>query len=148
MATSLVTEQDIRIFLQDFTELNPLLDGVRFSPEMIERAMIYVADYFNMANPPLIEAVTVENFPYRYLLLIGVAGHLLRGTAVNEASNNLTYAADGIQVDDKDKAQIFTSLGNNFWGEFKDLVKETKIAINIHGAYGRKLSEYSYRARV
>jgi ABC-type lipoprotein release transport system permease subunit len=89
---------------------------------------------------------TLENFPFRSLLLMGTAGYLLRSAALNEASNQLTYSADGVQVSDKDKAQIFTSLGSSLWEEFKQLASNIRISHNIAQVYGVKHSEYVYRA--
>lgn len=114
---------------------------------MIEQAIVNTVDYFNLLNPPTMNMYTVENFPYRSLLLLGGAGYLLRSAAINEASNQLSYASDGVQVNDKDKAQIFLTLGNSLWDEFKQLASNIKININVAQVYGIKHSEYIYRVR-
>jgi hypothetical protein len=147
MAQAIVTSEEIRMFMLDRAEMNPLLLGVRFTPEMIEQATINTIDYFNLMNPPTNQMYSVEDFPYRSLLLLGAAGYLLRSAAINEASNQLSYASDGVQVNDKDKAQIFLSLGGSLWDEFKQLASNIKININIAQVYGTKHSEYIYRAR-
>jgi len=147
MAQSIVTPEEIRMFVLDRAELNPLLLGVRFTPEMIEQAIVNTVDYFNLLNPPTNQMYSIEDFPYRSLLLLGAAGYLLRSAAINEASNQLSYASDGVQVNDKDKAQIFLSLGNSLWEEFKQLATNIRININIGQVYGTKHSEYIYRAR-
>lgn len=144
MAATIISNEDLRIFLQDKAELNPLLSGVRFDDKMIDRASITVVDAFNTMLPPNGTSYTVENFPYRYLLLIGVCGYLLKGAAINEASNNFTYSVDGVQVNDKDKAQIFSSLGREFWEEFKQMTKDIKVAQNVQSCFGRTYSEYIY----
>lgn len=145
MATAIITEKSIRMFLMDKPELNPLLQGVRFSSEDMDEAIINVVDYYNVILPQTGRNYTVESFPSRYLLLIGVSGHLLRGAAINEASNNLTYSAEGTSINDKDKAQVFTELGNNFWQEFKTLAKDLKTAEAVNQLYGSFGSEYSRR---
>lgn len=147
MAQSILTAEEIRLFLLDRAELNPLLLGIRFTPEMIEQAIINTVDYFNLMNPPINEYYTVENFPFRALLLLGASGYLLRSAAVNEASNQLTYASDGVQVNDKDKAQIFLSIGGGLWEEFKQMATNIRININVGQVYGIKHSEYIYRVR-
>jgi hypothetical protein len=146
MAAPILTSEEIRLFLLDRAELNPLLLGIRFSTEMIEQAMLNTVDYFNLLPPPIGLMYTLENFPFRSLLLMGTAGYLLRSAALNEASNQLTYSADGVQVSDKDKAQIFTSLGSSLWEEFKQLASNIRISHNIAQVYGVKHSEYVYRA--
>ena len=90
---------------------------------------------------------SIENFPYRSLLLLGTAAYLLRSGAINEAANQLSYSADGIQVNDKDKAQIFMSLSENLQKDFKELGQQIKMNQNIAQIYGVKHSEYIYRRR-
>jgi hypothetical protein len=147
MATPILTSEEVRLFLQDREELNPLLLGIRFTPEMIEQAMVNTVDYYNLMNPPLGTMYSIESFPYRSLLLLGTAAYLLRSGAINEAANQLTYSADGIQVNDKDKAQIFMSLAQNLQQEFKELGQQIKMNQNIAQIYGVKHSEYIYRRR-
>ena len=147
MATPILTAEEVRLFLQDRVELNPLLLGIRFTPEMIEQAMLNTVDYYNLMNPPLGIMYSIENFPYRSLLLLGTAAYLLRSGAINEAANQLSYSADGIQVNDKDKSQIFMSLSENLQKDFKELGQQIKMNQNIAQIYGVKHSEYIYRRR-
>lgn len=147
MAQSIITPEEIRLFMLDRAELNPLLLGIRFTPEMIEQSIVNTVDYFNLLNPPTMQMYTIENFPFRSLLLLGASGYLLRSAAINEASNQLSYASDGVQINDKDKAQIFLTLGNSLWDEFKQMATNIKININVGQVYGNKHSEYIYRVR-
>jgi len=147
MASPILTSEEVRLFLQDREELNTLLLGIRFTPEMIEQAMINTVDYYNLMNPPIGTMYSLENFPYRSLLLLGTAAYLLRSSSINEAANQLTYAADGVQVNDKDKAQIFMSLSKDLQQEFKELGQQIKMNQNIAQIYGVKHSEYIYRRR-
>lgn len=133
--------------MMDKTELNPLILGVRWSAEAIDAAMTNVVDYFNVMNPPSSQKYTVESFPYRYLMLMGSAGYLLKSAAINEAANQLSYAADGVQINDKDKAQIFISMGTEYWNEFKEAAHDIKLNQNIAEVYGTKHSEYIHRRR-
>lgn len=114
---------------------------------MIEQAMINTVDYFNLMNPPTGDMYSVESFPFRSLLLLGTASYLLRSGAINEAANSLSYAADGIQVNDKDKAQVFMSLSQALQQDFKELGQQIKMNQNISQIYGVKHSEYIYRRR-
>ena len=147
MATAIITPEEVRLFLQDRAELNTLTLGIRFTPEMIEQAMINTVDYYNLMNPPTGVMYSVETFPFRSLLLLGTASYLLRSGAINEAANSLSYAADGIQVNDKDKAQIFMSLSQTMQQDFKELGQQIKMNQNIGQIYGVKHSEYIYRRR-
>jgi hypothetical protein len=147
MANPILTSEEVRLFLQDREELNTLLLGIRFTPEMIEQAMINTVDYYNLMNPPTGVMYSLEQFPYRSLLLLGTAAYLLRSGAINEAANQLTYSADGVQVNDKDKAQVFMSLAMSMQQEFKELGQQIKMNQNISQIYGVKHSEYVYRRR-
>jgi hypothetical protein len=147
MAQPIITEKEIRIFLLDKPELNTLIKGVKFDSTDIEQAIINVIDYFNVASPPTGQSYTVENFPFRFVLLTGIAGHLLKGAAVNEAINQLDYAVDGVTVQDKNKAGLFTQLGQGFWEEFKQMVRDIKVNQNVSAAFGSMASEYTYRVR-
>ena len=146
MAAAKLTEQDIRIFLMDKKELNPLLRGVRWSAEDIDQAITRCVDYYN-ETPPFIDGFNTTNFPFRYTLLMGVAGHLLKSASINEASNQLNYSADGVTIQDKDKAEIFAKMGGMMWDEFKEKVLGLKVAANVAAAYGTSVSELAYVAR-
>ena len=134
------------MFLLDKPEANTLLDGVRWSDEDIDEAVGHVIDAYNCIPPSIGFVSSVEDFPLRYLLLIGVSGHLLRGAAVGEASNNLNYSAEGVQVQDRDKAQSFMDLGNGFWKEFMEMAKQVKISQNVNALLGSYGSEYGWRS--
>jgi len=142
MANSIITEKELRIWSMDRPELNTLVDGVKFTPEDIEQACINVVDYFNLIPPPNKHAYTVENFPSRALMALGVWGWLLRGAAIGDAINNLTYSAAGVQVNDRDKAEIYTNLGTAMWQEFKELATQMKLVQSVNKAYGIASSEY------
>ena len=146
MATALITEKELRIWAMDKPEYNTLVDGVKFGPAEIEQAQIHVVDVFNILPPPG-PLFTVETFPSRAIMLIGVWGHLLKGAAINEAQNELEYSADGVQINDRSHAKMFIEIGNQYWQEFIDLSKQIKLSHNIHNAYGGHGSEYRWRAR-
>lgn len=130
----------------DKPELNPLIRGVRWSPEEIDHATVMVVSYFN-ETPPQIVNYTVETFPYPFTLLTGIAGYLLKSAAINEASNNLQYNLDGVSVNDKDKSDIFMKLGSQYWGEFQNAIQGQKISLNVSAAFGGSASEYRIIAR-
>jgi len=142
MAAAKITSTDVRRFLLDKPNLNTLMDGVRWTDEDIDKACIDVIDAYNCIPPAIGYVSTVESFPLRYLLLIGVSGHLLRGAAIGEASNQLNYSAEGVQVADRDKAGLFTELGNGFWKEFMEMSKQVKITQNVNALLGSIGSEY------
>jgi hypothetical protein len=134
------------MFMMDKPELNPLLRGARWSPEEIAHAITMVVSYYN-ETPPQVDTYTVESFPYRYNLLLGVAGYLLRSASINEANNNLTYNLDNVALNDKDKAEIFQKLGTQYWQEFQQKIQDIKVSKNVSAAFGNFGSEYRRMAR-
>jgi hypothetical protein len=146
MATAIITENTVRLHLMDRPELNTLLRGCRFSPEEINAAIVSCVAYYN-ESPPFYGSHSVESFPYFYTLLCGVSGYLLKSAAINEASNNLEYSANGVTVNDKNKAEIFLRIGGMFWDEFKQKVQDIKVSKNISAAFGSQESEYMRLAR-
>lgn len=146
MAASIITEKDLRSFAMDLPETNTLIDKVRWSSEQIEQASINAVDYFNSKPPPTSAAYSVETFPYRYLLLMGTWAILLKGAAIGEASNNLEYSAAGVQINDRNKAEIFLTLGNMYWKEFTEGVEGIKLTQSLNKVYGPIYSEYRWRS--
>lgn len=142
MAAAILTENDIRIHMMDKPELNTLVGGVRWSPADIEHAMVNTVAYFNESAPATGMTYTIEQFPFRYCLLTGVTGYLLRSAAINEASNQLDYSAENISVQDKNKAPLFTQLGNQFWEEFKTMSYNIKLNQYTSQLYGSIGSEF------
>lgn len=148
MAICKLTSDDIRMFMMDKPELNTLVDGVRFSEENIEKAQEMCVAYFNESAPRIASfQFTVETFPFTYCMMMFAAGYLLRSAAINQASNNLTYSADGISVNDSDKAQVFTELGRNMQEEAKQMIQAIKVQKNVENAYGGKSSEFAWIVR-
>ena len=49
MASAIVSERELRMFAMDKPELNTLVDSVRFSPEDIEQAQLFVVDRFKLS---------------------------------------------------------------------------------------------------
>lgn len=142
MSVSVISEQEIRIFLMDFKEVNPLLDGVRWSSKDIEQASINIVDMFNVMNPPTGHAYSIETFPSRYLLLMGVAGYLLKSAGINQLNNNLSYSADGVQINDLDAGPAMLQTGAELSKEFKELAQQMKVSQNIAQVYGTQPSEF------
>ena len=149
MALSRLNPTDVALFISDKADKNPLLQAARFDPEQIDRASIMVVDRFNV-TPPISTFMTysVASFPYLSLLLTGVCGWLLKGEAVNQASNQLSYQLDGIVVDDYNKSQVFAELGDAFWKEFTAATQDIKITKNLAAAFGTTHSDYNYLPNV
>jgi len=145
MSAAILTEEDVRLFISDYSQDNPLLQGVRWDAKRIDKAMVMAVDEYNITQPPIGLSYTIESFPNRVVLLKGTVGYLLRGAAINEASNNFSYSAEGVSVNDKDKAGIFMQLGKDLWEEFRENCRSIKLTQNVNQVWGYIPSEYSSR---
>lgn len=133
-----LTIAEIRLAIRDkCVEDNFLLDNVEFSDTEIAWAIRRPVEYWNEQPPPLRPCYTPANFPYRYNWTIGVIGELLRIAGPHYERNRLRYSAGGLSVDDKDKANFYTNLGNSYIQEYREWVQRKKYSINVGQAFGR-----------
>lgn len=143
----LLTTEEVRIFLRDRAdpEFNLILDGVDFKDDEIASAIKWVTRHYN-ATPPLIgtktEEAMISNSETSVIALYGVAGHLLKGEAVRQARNQVSYQDGDITLGIHDKAALFLNLGNSLWGEFLSMTKQYKISKNMGLAFGSFASSY------
>ena len=142
---AIITDKDIRRFMRDLPGLNTLIEGVEFSAEDIQQGQIDTVDRFNILSPPLNIYYTVENFPFRHLMLLGCASFLLRSESFRQAVNQLDYSVEGVQIQDKNKSPLFTTLADKLDEQFERLAQQIRVNINIAGIYGYMPSEYIYR---
>lgn len=143
---AVVTPQRVREFIRDLVGENTLVNGIRFTDSMIEGAQEMAVAFFN-EMPPFVKLYNVETFPYTYALMYGTVGQMLRGAAVGEASNAMNYSNDGVTVNDREtRMQLFSSLGDKFWGEYLEQCKWLKAQIQMNQAFGTSFSEFYLRS--
>lgn len=95
-----MTDMEVRIYLQDNDPAaNLLLDDFEFTPEQIRTAMNITVDRWN-DTPPDICRMDYDEFPYRSILLMGVAANLLSMAAHKYRRNSLQINAGGTSVSD------------------------------------------------
>lgn len=148
-SSPLVTMQDLRMFMVDRSASdNFLLDDLEFEDEQMLSAMRLCVDKFNSITPA-IAFYTVEDFPWRYELLLGTASILLRMGAVNMGRNRLDYSdASGTAVQDKNKSQEYMSMSMAMAQEFDTRCKAIKVSMNAEACYGSVSSGYSTIVRI
>jgi len=134
-------ETEVRIFLQDFPEMNKLLQKEEFSSEQISSAIkLTVSEYNEM--PPKTEFVP-EAFPYKYLLLLGIVIYLLRGVGLARSRNRLAHSTGNVSIDDQAMADVYLSSANSLKNEFIGKARDLKLADNVEKGFGNVSSEYS-----
>ena len=128
-----ITHDNIRNFMRDRAEKNILLGEFEFEHNNIREAIKYTVEAYDLIMP--LTSSDPSNFPYRYLLLIGATGHLLRSGSILQLRNQLTYSDGGFQSGIDDKWQQYKALGDSLWGEFKDAAKTVKYGKNMAACF-------------
>ena len=122
-------------------EGNYLLDTLDFKTNEIALMIRRCVDYWNETPPP-VAVFKATNFPFRYHLSIGVAGALHRMASIHKMRNNLDYSAGGVTVADTIKWQQYENIGDKYWAQWTQWVKDKKYQINIEGGFQRLASGY------
>jgi len=132
-----VLPEDVRFFMMDRTASeNFLLDDLEFTDDEINNAMVLTVDKYN-ATLPLVNTYTSDNFPYRYEMLLGASGILMKIKAVNMMRNNLNYqTSDGVAINDLEKRKEYFQIAQMFDQEFLDRVTKIKVSKNAEECYG------------
>lgn len=131
---------DVRLFLRDRPEWNRLLDKEEFTQEMVDQAMKLTVMLYNEMSP--MTQFSVENFPYKHLLLIGTCWHLLLGGGIGRDRNRLRHSSGGVAIDDEAHAEVELQLAQSLGAEFKQAAQMIKIEQNIRAGWSHVSSEY------
>lgn len=139
------TLAEIRLHLRDSSaEENFLLDTVKFDDAEIALAIARPIQYWNEIPPDLGVRYTTQNFPWRYHWLEAICANLFWMAAENFRSNNLTYSAAGVQVNDQDKEPNYERAADRRNANWLEFVKRKKSEINLNSAFGGIGSSYRY----
>lgn len=140
---TVVTADQVRMFLRDKTENNILLDGVQFTADEMNFALEMAVSNFNTITPQT--DFTLVDFPSKYLLLLGTVKFLLNSESFLQLRNQATYQ-DGdiapVGIDDKQAA--YSQLSRVIKEEWDELSKNVKIQNNLESAYNSIGSGYRY----
>lgn len=140
----MIAIDDIRLFLCDYAPNNRLLGTIEWTDPQIENAISYTISAYNECLPHIREYPIddPDKFPYRNLLLLGVAARLLKSAGLGRIRNRLQFATDGVQIDDQAMADIYLQLGQAMAQEFEAKVMNLKKAENVASCFGHVSSEY------
>lgn len=131
-----MTDMEVRIFLRDKDpEANLLLDDFEFSPEEIRTAMNITVDKWN-DTPPDIYRMDYDEFPYRSILLLGVASNLLAMAAHRYRRNGLSINAGGTAVNDQDKWMSYDQAASRLREEYLQAIRTKKRELNTGLGWG------------
>lgn len=131
-----MTDKEVRIFLRDTDPAaNLLLDDFEFSPEEIRTAMNITMDRWN-DTPPDICRMDYDEFPYRSILLLGVASNLLSMAAHRYRRNSLAIQAGGTSVNDQEKAGQYDQAAARLRDEYLHMIRTKKRELNADMGWG------------
>lgn len=131
-----MTDMEVRIFLRDTDpEANILLDDLEFSPEEIRTAMNITVDRWN-DTPPDICRMDYDEFPYRSILLLGVASNLLAMAAHRYRRNSIDINAGGTSVSDQAKAGQYDQASARLRDEYLHAIRTKKRELNCNQGWG------------
>lgn len=143
-----LTTEDIRMFLRDTPEHNPLLlDGVEFSDPDIQRAIKLTVAKWNAMTPQSSDPPNGETLN-EYVLLMGTCSILLRSEGVRQLRNQLmTQDANISPVGLDEKEALYSRWSDRLQAEFDTLARQIKIQNNMESCYGGFSSGYRYIGR-
>jgi len=138
-----VTEDKIRMFFRDYAlghlpggQGNILLDTVQFTPDELTNAIEFAVDNWNAITP--MSSHTAENFPNRYVLLLGTARFLMLSESFHQLRNQISNVQDGdiAPTGIYEKHQLYLQLAQQLKGEWDQITRAMKNQFNMEGAYG------------
>lgn len=131
-----MTDMEVRIFLRDTDpDANILIDDFEFSPEEIRTAMNLAVDKWN-DTPPDIYRMDYDRFPYRSILLLGVASNLLAMAAHRYRRNSIQINAGGTSVNDQAKAAEYDQASMRLREEYLRSIRMKKRELNANLGWG------------
>ena len=145
---TVVSRDQVRMFMRDRAENNILLDEVQFTDKELELALAMAVSAFNSVTPQ--SNMTPSSFPQwlMYVLLIGTVRFLLMSESFMQVRNQATVQdGDIAPIGISDKAALYSQLAQNLKQEWDELVRGIKTQNNMESAYNRLGSGYVNTSR-
>lgn len=139
--------QDIRTAVRDTgPNDNYLLARLEWSVGELAEGVVQAIATWNRSWPNVGGKYSTSNFLDPDALIGGVLGYIYRAAGTNYGRNDLGYAAAGVAVDDKRKADHYLNLAEKFEQGYMNWIKQTKLAISKGGFIGSVGSSYATTA--
>ena len=140
--------RNVRLWMQDFAQMNALIDGQEFEDYHFELFIDMALDDWAVTPPLMRRYTTVEDFPSKWLLMLKVAVIALESGAMLHARNNLNYSDGGITVATSDKAPVYLAIADRFQAQYDQMKMRWLKSMNAEQAYGGVHSEYTLQGFV
>lgn len=125
----------IRLYLNDYADMNRLLRSEESSDNKIILAINYVLSDWN-ASDPVRRTYTCDNFPSTKLMIDGAVIQLLRMAGIYNSRNKLNYSAGGLSVQLHDKGQEYMAWLNSMKQDYEMGKVSLLRRINLSSALG------------
>ena len=121
---------DLRFFMRDYFDKNPLHDDVEFSDEELNVALEQAVQHANVIGRPT--TYTTSTFPNDYVLKLGAVSHLMKSEAMRQLRNQAQFQDGNIQgVGLDEKSGNYIQLSQMMQQEFTQHVNNIKITSNL-----------------
>lgn len=140
---TVVTKDQVRMFMRDYADNNILLDTVQFTDAELNNALEMAVSAFNAITPQ--SSLTPQTFPthLRYLLLIGTTRFLLMSESFMQVRNQATVQdGDIAPIGISDKAALYAQLAKQLKDEWDELSRGIKTQNNMESGYNSLGSGY------
>jgi hypothetical protein len=135
-----LTVEEVQEHIKDRAENNHLLDAAEFTPTSIVLAMDLAISAYNLLSP--VSSASIENFPYKSLLMTGTLWKLYSGQLALKARNFMNYSDGGLQVPVEEQFQLYQSLAAIYQEEFMKDARQLKTHGNLESGWGSVGSDY------
>ena len=133
---SVVTPNDVRLALMDYSDKNIPLYQEHLTDEMLWKCIEWGVSHFNDTPPTISKQYTLATFPKRKLMLDLAVVEALKLTALVELRGEMQYNDGGIQSTIYYKSQQFNALRQELQAKVEQEIIATKRSININSCYG------------
>jgi hypothetical protein len=136
-----LTVDEIRMFLQDQPESNPLTDDIEFPDKEVNLAIKLTLYKFNAMTPQ--SNYSSPSQINGYLLLCGVCCILLRSEGIRQMRNQVMSQDGNIApVGLDEKQELYAQWAERFCQEFIMIARAIKTQDNMEAAFGGSCSGY------
>lgn len=137
--TALLTPDEVRDYLQDYPEVNLLLDTSEFGNGNIQLCISLAMDEFNTIPP--FTSYNLETFMSKSILLQGTLWQLFQGRAAVAVRNTLSYTDGGLQIPIEEKYEMYKDLAGTHKALFEQAATKLKIYLNMESGWGEVRSD-------
>jgi hypothetical protein len=140
----ILSVDEVREFLGDYSANNYLLNGVEFSDTRITLCMQLALGEYNSVTP--LSNVNLQTISpnSKGILLDGTLWKLLEGMAQQLARNTMEYSDGGLNIPIEERSQLYMAQAQGYKDQFLAAAKTQKIQMNLDSGWGHVSSDSAY----